>query len=160
MSFGLELGSVWHRLGADVTFVEYLDRILAGMDLDTAKQSQRLFERQGLKFNLATKVTGVTKGANGLTLTLEPAAGGASTTLEADIVLVATGRVPYTNGLGLEEAGVVRDSRGRIEIDAHFQTNVPGIYAIGDVVKGPMLAHKARMKASRLPRSSPVRPAT
>ncbi|MFX8696424.1 FAD-dependent oxidoreductase, partial [Acinetobacter baumannii] len=84
-------------------------RILAGMDLDTAKQSQRLFERQGLKFNLATKVTGVSKGANGLTLTLEPAAGGASTTLEADIVLVATGRVPYTNGLGLEEAGVVRD---------------------------------------------------
>jgi dihydrolipoamide dehydrogenase len=140
---GLELGSVWHRLGADVTFVEYLDRILAGVDLDTAKQSQRLFERQGLKFNLATKVTGVSKGANGLTLTLEPAAGGASTTLEADIVLVATGRVPYTNGLGLEEAGVVRDPRGRVEIDAHFQTNVPGIYAIGDVVKGPMLAHKA-----------------
>ncbi len=140
---GLELGSVWHRLGAEVTVVEYLDRILAGMDTETAKQAQRILERQGLKFHLATKVTGATKDKSGLTLTIEPAAGGASSTLEADIVLVATGRVAYTDGLGLEEAGVVRDNRGRVEIDAHFQTNVPGIYAIGDVVKGPMLAHKA-----------------
>jgi dihydrolipoamide dehydrogenase len=140
---GLELGSVWKRLGAEVTVVEYLDRILAGMDLETAKQAQRILERQGLKFHLATKVTGVTKGEGGLELQVEPAAGGAPSTIAADVVLVSTGRVAYTNGLGLDEAGVIRDSRGRVEIDAHFQTNVPGIYAIGDVVKGPMLAHKA-----------------
>ena len=140
---GLELGSVWRRLGAEVTVVEYLDRILAGMDLDTAKQAQRLFERQGFKFHLGSKVTGVAEGADGLTVSIEPAAGGAASTVAADVVLVATGRVAYTAGLGLDEVGVVRDNRGRIEIDAHFQTNVPGIYAIGDVVKGPMLAHKA-----------------
>ncbi len=140
---GLELGSVWKRLGADVTVVEYLDRILAGMDLETAKQAQRIFERQGIKFHLATKVTGVAKGKDGLTLSVEPAAGGEAATIGADVVLVATGRVAYTDGLGLDEAGVVRDNRGRVEIDGHFRTNVPGIYAIGDVVKGPMLAHKA-----------------
>jgi dihydrolipoamide dehydrogenase len=140
---GLELGSVWKRLGAEVTVVEFLDRILAGMDLETAKQAQRLFERQGLKFHLSTKVTGVEKGADGLTLSVQPSAGGDTSTIAADVVLVATGRVAYTDGLGLQEAGVVRDARGRVEIDAHFQTNVPGIYAIGDVVKGPMLAHKA-----------------
>jgi len=140
---GLELGSVWKRLGAEVTVVEYLDRILAGMDTETAKQAQRILERQGLKFHLGTKVTGVAKGGDGLTLTVEPAAGGEATTIGADVVLVATGRVAYTDGLGLDAVGVVRDGRGRVEIDGHFQTNIPGIYAIGDVVKGPMLAHKA-----------------
>ncbi len=140
---GLELGSVWKRLGSQVAVVEYLDRILAGMDLDVAKQAQRLFEKQGFAFHLATKVTGVVPGADGLSVTIEPAAGGEATTVMADVVLVATGRVAYTAGLGLEEVGVVRDTRGRVEIDAHFQTNVPGIYAIGDVVRGPMLAHKA-----------------
>jgi dihydrolipoamide dehydrogenase len=140
---GLELGSVWKRLGAEVTVVEYLDRILAGMDLETAKQAQRILERQGLKIHLSTKVTGVAKGADGLVLSIQPAAGGDTTTIAADVVLVATGRVAYTDGLGLDDVGVIRDKRGRVEIDAHFKTNVPGIYAIGDVVKGPMLAHKA-----------------
>ena len=140
---GLELGSVWGRLGAEVTVVEYLDRILPGMDGDVAKNFQRILEKQGFKFKLGHKVTGVAKTDKGATVTIEPAAGGAATAIEADIVLVAIGRVPYTADLGLEGVGIATDGRGRIEIDHHFRTNVQGIYAIGDVVKGPMLAHKA-----------------
>ncbi|MCX8999231.1 dihydrolipoyl dehydrogenase [Rhizobiaceae bacterium BDR2-2] len=140
---GLELGSVWSRLGAKVTVIEYLDKILGGMDGEISKQAQRLLAKQGLEFNLSAKVTGVEKTAKGAKVTFEPVAGGEAQTLEAEIVLVSTGRRPYTEGLGLEAAGVALDDRGRVEIDGHFQTNVPGIYAIGDVVKGPMLAHKA-----------------
>lgn len=140
---GLELGSVWRRLGAEVTVVEYLDRILPGMDLDVAKSFQRLLEKQKLAFRLSTKVTRVEKTDGALKVTVEPAAGGEAAVIDADVVLVAIGRVPYTTGLGLEEVGVAKDARGRVEIDHHFRTNVPGIYAIGDVVKGPMLAHKA-----------------
>lgn len=140
---GLELGSVWRRLGAEVEVIEYLDRILPGMDGELAKQSQRLLEKQGLKFHLGCKVTGVTKTKKGASVTFAPSAGGEAKTLEADVVLVAIGRKPYTNGLGLEEVGVKLDPRGRVEIDEHFKTSVDGIYAIGDVVKGPMLAHKA-----------------
>jgi dihydrolipoamide dehydrogenase len=138
---GLELGSVWARLGADVTVVEYLDRILPGMDGEVARQFQRLLEKQGFKFHLGHKVASVAKTATGAKATIEPAKGGEAQTLEADIVLVAIGRRPFTEGLGLEEAGVVTE-RGQVVIDNHFQTNVPGIYAIGDVVRGPMLAHK------------------
>ena len=138
---GLELGSVWRRLGAQVTVIEFLDRILPGMDGEVAKQAQRLFGRQGMEFKLATKVTGVETGARGAVVSVEPVAGGDKETIAADIVLVATGRRPYTDGLGLEEAGVVTE-RGRVIIDDHFRTSVPGIYAIGDVVRGPMLAHK------------------
>ena len=139
---GLELGSVWLRLGAQVTVIEYLDRILPGMDAEVAKAFQRILEKQGFKFRLSGKVTGIAKTATGAVVTFEPVAGGAAETLAADIVLVATGRVPYTQGLGLEAAGVATE-RGRIIIDARFATNLPGIYAIGDVVRGPMLAHKA-----------------
>jgi dihydrolipoamide dehydrogenase len=138
---GLELGSVWARLGAEVTVVEYLDRILPGMDGEVAKQFQRLLEKQGFKFHLGHKVAGVAKTATGAKANIEPAKGGEAQTLEADIVLVAIGRRPFTEGLGLEAAGVAVE-RGQIVIDSHFQTNVPGIYAIGDVVRGPMLAHK------------------
>ncbi|MGJ4857562.1 dihydrolipoyl dehydrogenase [Labrys sp. KB_33_2] len=138
---GLELGSVWRRLGAEVTVVEFLDRILPGMDGEVVKQAQRLLGRQGIEFKLATKVTGVETSAAGAVVSVEPVAGGDKQTIAADIVLVATGRRPYTDGLGLEEAGVVTE-RGRVVIDDHFATNVPGIYAIGDVVRGPMLAHK------------------
>jgi dihydrolipoamide dehydrogenase len=140
---GLELGSVWRRLGAKVTVVEYLDRILPGMDGEVAKQAQRLFEKQGFAFRLSSKVTGADTSGKEVKLTVEPAAGGAAETLTAEVVLVAIGRVPYTDGLGLEGVGVHRDGRGRIEVDAHFRTNVTGIYAIGDVIRGPMLAHKA-----------------
>jgi dihydrolipoamide dehydrogenase len=139
---GLELGSVWRRLGADVTVVEFLDRILPGMDGEVAKQFQRLLEKQGFAFRLGTKVTGVDTSGKKLSAKIEPA-GGKSETLEADIVLVAIGRVPYTEGLGLKEAGIALDNRGRVQIDAHFATNVKGVYAIGDVIAGPMLAHKA-----------------
>ncbi len=139
---GLELGSVWRRLGADVTVVEYLDRILPGMDLETVKQFQRLLEKQGVKFQLGSKVAKVETNAKGAKVTVEPAAGGEATVLDADVVLVAIGRRPYTEGLGLEALGVVLE-RGQIVIDSHFATNVPGVYAIGDVVRGPMLAHKA-----------------
>jgi dihydrolipoamide dehydrogenase len=139
---GLELGSVWRRLGAKVEVIEFLDRILPGMDNEVARQSQRLLEKQGLVFRLASKVTGAKASAKGVTLAVEPAAGGAAENVEADIVLVAIGRRPFTEGLGLEAAGVAME-RGRIVIDDHFATNVPGIYAIGDVVRGPMLAHKA-----------------
>jgi dihydrolipoamide dehydrogenase len=140
---GLELGSVWHRLGAQVTVVEFLDRILPGMDGEIAKQFQRILEKQGFAFRLGAKVTGVDTSGKTLSAQIEPAAGGATETLEADVVLVAIGRVPYTEGLGLKEAGVALDNRGRVQIDAHFATSVKGIYAIGDVVAGPMLAHKA-----------------
>jgi dihydrolipoamide dehydrogenase len=140
---GLELGSVWHRLGAKVTVVEFLDRILPGMDGEVAKQFQRILEKQGFAFKLSTKVTGIDTTGNTLVAKIEPAAGGASETLQADVVLVCIGRVPYTEGLGLKEAGVALDNRGRVQIDPHFATSVKGVYAIGDVVAGPMLAHKA-----------------
>jgi len=140
---GLELGSVWHRLGSEVTVVEFLDRILPGMDGEIARQFQRLLEKQGFKFRLGAKVTGVDTSGKTLVAKIEPASGGAQETLEADVVLVCIGRVPYTEGLGLQEAGVGVDNRGRVQIDPHFSTNVKGIYAIGDVVEGPMLAHKA-----------------
>jgi dihydrolipoamide dehydrogenase len=140
---GLEMGSVWQRLGAKVTVVEFLDRIMPGMDGEVSKQMQRILQKQGMAFKLSTKVTGAKVTAKGVTLTVEPAAGGAAETIETDIVLVAIGRRPYTDGLGLKEAGVAVDGKGRVEIDAHFQTNVKGIYAIGDAVQGPMLAHKA-----------------
>jgi dihydrolipoamide dehydrogenase len=140
---GLELGSVWRRLGAEVTIVEFLDHILPGIDSEVGKQMHRLLQKQGLTFKLASKVTGVDASGKTLKVKVEPAAGGAAEMLEADIVLVAIGRVPFTDGLGLEAAGVKKDNRGRVVVDGHFQTNVPGIYAIGDVIAGPMLAHKA-----------------
>ena len=139
---GLELGSVWHRLGAEVTVVEFLDRILPGMDGEVARQFQRILEKQGFKFKLGAKVTAVDTGKM-LAAKIEPAAGGAQEVIEADVVLVCIGRVPYTEGLGLQQAGVALDNRGRVQIDSHFATNVKGVYAIGDVVAGPMLAHKA-----------------
>jgi dihydrolipoamide dehydrogenase len=140
---GLELGSVWRRLGAQITVVEFLDRILPGMDGEVARQFQRMLEKQGMAFKLGSKVTSVDTSGKTLKVSVEPAAGGAAETLEADVVLVSIGRVPYTEGLGLKEAGVAVDNRGRVEIDDHFATNVKGIYAIGDVVRGAMLAHKA-----------------
>jgi dihydrolipoamide dehydrogenase len=139
---GLELGSVWRRLGSEVTVIEYLDRILPGMDDEIAKNFLRIQQKQGIAFKLSSKVTAVAKAKKGASVTFEPVAGGAAETVEADVVLVATGRRPYTDGLGLETAGVALE-RGRVIIDDHFATNVPGIYAIGDVVRGPMLAHKA-----------------
>ena len=140
---GLELGSVWQRLGAKVTVVEFLDRILPGMDGEIARQFQRILEKQGFAFKLGAKVTGVDTTGKKLVAQIEPAAGGQAQSMEADVVLVCIGRVPYTNGLGLKEAGVALDNRGRVQIDRHFSTSVKGIYAIGDVVAGPMLAHKA-----------------
>lgn len=140
---GSELGSVWSRLGAKVTVVEFLDKVLGPMDGEVSRQFQKLMEKQGIEYKLGAKVTGVEKTATGAKVTFEPVKGGSAETLEADIVLVATGRRPYTEGLGLTEAGVKLDERGRVDIDSHWQTNVAGIYAIGDVVKGPMLAHKA-----------------
>lgn len=140
---GMELGSVWRRLGAEVVVVEFLDRTLAGLDLDIAKQFQRLMEKQGITFHLSSKVTGITKTKTSAIVTVEPVAGGAATILAADIVLIATGRIPYTEGLGLEAVGVTLDQRKRIAVDHHYATNIAGIYAIGDVIAGPMLAHKA-----------------
>jgi dihydrolipoamide dehydrogenase len=140
---GLELGSVWHRLGAQVTVVEFLDRILPGMDGEIAKQFQRILEKQGFAFKLGAKVTGVDTSGKTLVAAIESAAGGAPEKLEADVVLVCIGRAPYTEGLGLKEAGVALDDRGRVQTDAHFATSVKGVYAIGDVIAGPMLAHKA-----------------
>jgi dihydrolipoamide dehydrogenase len=140
---GLELGSVWARLGAKVTVIEYLDRILPGMDNEVAKESQKILAKQGLTFKLGAKVTSAKPGKKGVDLTVEPAAGGASENLNAEIVLVAVGRKPYTDGLGLKESGVELDERGRVKTNGHFKTNVDGIYAIGDVIIGPMLAHKA-----------------
>jgi dihydrolipoamide dehydrogenase len=140
---GLELGSVWRRLGSDVTVVEFLDRIAPGIDDEIVKHFQRALAKQGLKFKLGSKVTKAESTGAGVTLTVEPAKGGAAETIETDIVLVAIGRRPFVQGLGLDRAGVKVTQRGRIEVDAHFQTSVPGIYAIGDVIDGPMLAHKA-----------------
>src|SRR5581483_3488773 len=137
------LGSVWRRLGARVTVVEFLDRILPGLDSEVARQSQRILEKQGIAFRLGHKVTAVDNSGATLKAAIEPSQGGKSETIDADIVLVAIGRVPYTDGLGLKEIGVALDERGRVKTDAHFATSVNGIYAIGDVIAGPMLAHKA-----------------
>ncbi|MEO6608095.1 MAG: dihydrolipoyl dehydrogenase [Aestuariivirga sp.] len=140
---GLELGSVYARLGAKVTVIEFLDRILPGMDSDVAKAFQRLLEKQGFTFKLSSKVTGAKASASSVSFTVEPAAGGAAENLDADVLLVAVGRIAYTDGLGCETVGIARDTRGRIEVGEHYETNIAGIYAIGDVIKGPMLAHKA-----------------
>jgi dihydrolipoamide dehydrogenase len=140
---GLELGSVWRRLGAQVQVVEFLDRILPGIDLEVARQFQRIAERQGMRFSLSSKITRIEASSKSLMAQVEPSAGGTAESLEADVVLISTGRVPYTSGLGLESVGVKKDNKGRIVVDAHCATNVPGIYAIGDVIAGPMLAHKA-----------------
>ena len=139
---GLELGSVWRRLGADVTIVEFLDHILPGIDREIANQFHRMLQKQGLAFKLSSKVTAVDSSGKTLKVKVEPAAGGTAETLEADVVLVAIGRVPYTEGLGLEALGVKKDNRGRVVVDPHYKTSVDGIYAIGDVIAGPMLAHK------------------
>jgi dihydrolipoamide dehydrogenase len=140
---GLELGSVFARLGSKITVIEYLDRILPGMDGEVAKAFQRLLEKQGFTFKLASKVTGAKTSKSGVTLSVEPAAGGTAEEVKSDVVLLAIGRVPYTEGLGAREAGVALDERGRVMVDEHFATNVKGTYAIGDVIRGPMLAHKA-----------------
>ncbi|HEV2629880.1 MAG TPA: dihydrolipoyl dehydrogenase [Pseudolabrys sp.] len=141
---GLELGSVWRRLGAKVTVVEFMDGILPGMDGEVRKAVQRLFEKQGMTFKLSSKVTGVDTSGKTLKASVEPAKGeGKAETIEADVVLVSTGRVPYTDGLGLKELGVTMDERGRVAVDHYYATSVPGIWAIGDVIAGPMLAHKA-----------------
>ncbi|KQZ63682.1 dihydrolipoamide dehydrogenase [Sphingopyxis sp. Root1497] len=140
---GLELGSVWRRLGAKVTCVEFLDQILPGMDADVRKDANRIFKKQGIEFKLKTKVTKAEVKGKKAVLTLEPAAGGDAETLEADVVLVSIGRRPNTEGLGLDKAGLAVNARGQIETDHDFGTQVPGIWAIGDVIPGPMLAHKA-----------------
>jgi dihydrolipoamide dehydrogenase len=140
---GLELGSVWRRLGSKVLVVEFLDRIIPGMDGEVAKQFQRLLGKQGIEFKLGHKVTAVEPNGSGVTATIEPSKGGDKETFDADVVLVSIGRVPYTDGLGLEDVGVKLDNRRRVVVDAHYATNVEGIYAIGDVIDGPMLAHKA-----------------
>ncbi|CAO1649924.1 dihydrolipoyl dehydrogenase [Parasphingorhabdus sp. NYA22] len=140
---GLELGSVWLRLGAKVTVVEYLDQILPGMDGDIRKDSARMFKKQGFDIRTGTKVTGCTVKGKKATITMEPAKGGDSETIEADVVLVAIGRKPNIGGLALENSGVETNDRGQIEVGHDFQTEVPGVYAIGDVTPGPMLAHKA-----------------
>lgn len=140
---GLELGAVWGRLGAQVTVVEYLDRILPGMDTELSKEAQKILTKQGMTFKLSTKVASAKVDGKVVKLKLEAAAGGAGEDVTADVVLVAVGRKAYTDKLGLDAVGVARDERGRVKTDAHFQTNVPGIYAIGDVIAGPMLAHKA-----------------
>jgi dihydrolipoamide dehydrogenase len=140
---GLELGSVWRRLGAKVTVVEFLDQILPGMDGDVRKEANKIFKKQGFEFRLSTKVTKAERKGEGVVLTVEPAAGGAGETIEADVVLVSIGRRPNTEGLGLDAAGIEANKRGQIEVDHSFRTKVPGIWAIGDVTPGPMLAHKA-----------------
>jgi dihydrolipoamide dehydrogenase len=140
---GLELGSVWRRLGAEVTVVEFLDRIVPGMDGEVGRMFERILTKQGFAFRLRTKVTGARVGNEGVTLTVEPAEGGPAEAIVADVVLVAIGRRAFTEGLGLDAAGVAQDDRGRVIVDAHYATNVPGIWAIGDAITGPMLAHKA-----------------
>ncbi len=140
---GLELGSVWRRLGAEVTVVEFLDHILPGMDAEVSKQMQRILGKQGIDFKLSSKVTGAKPGKAGVSLSVEPVAGGKGETVKADVVLVSIGRIPYTDGLGLDAVGVGMDDRGFVTVDEDFQTNVPGIFAIGDVIGGAMLAHKA-----------------
>ncbi|XP_074571427.1 dihydrolipoyl dehydrogenase 2, mitochondrial-like [Curcuma longa] len=140
---GLEMGSVWGRLGSEITVVEFAPDIVPSMDGEVRKQFQRMLEKQKMKFMLKTKVVGVDTSGDGVKLIVEPAAGGEQSTLEADVVLVSAGRIPYTAGLGLETIGVQTDKAGRITVDKHFTTNVPRVYAIGDVIPGPMLAHKA-----------------
>lgn len=140
---GLELGAVWRRLGAEVEVIEFMDGILPGMDNEIRKEALKLFKKQGMKFRLSSKVTQAVKGKKGVTLTIEPAAGGKAEKIETDIVLMCVGRKAYTESLGLDSVGVKTDDRGRIDVNAHFETNVKGIYAIGDVIAGPMLAHKA-----------------
>jgi dihydrolipoamide dehydrogenase len=141
---GLELGSVWARLGSQVTVVEYLDRILPGMDSEVARQFQRMLQKQGMEFKLSSKVAGIDKDESGvLKVRVEPAKGGDMELIDADVALVAIGRKPFTEGLGLDIVGVALDERGRVRVDGHFKTSVDGIYAIGDVIAGPMLAHKA-----------------
>jgi dihydrolipoamide dehydrogenase len=144
---GLELGSVWKRLGSEVTVVEFLDRVTPGIDLEVSKAFQRVLAKQGFTFQLSTKVTGVEKTRSGLKVTVEPAAGGDKSVIETDVMLVAIGRVPYTANLGLAEVGVAMDKRGRVVTDNHYRTNVPGIYAVGDCREGVMLAHKAEDEA-------------
>lgn len=140
---GLELGSVWKRLGAKVTVVEYLDQILPGMDGEVRKEANKIFKKQGFEYKLGTKVTGAEVGKSGVTLTVEPVAGGEAEKIEADVVLVSIGRRPNTEGLGLDKIGLELNARGQIETDHEFGTKVPGVWAIGDVIPGPMLAHKA-----------------
>jgi dihydrolipoamide dehydrogenase len=140
---GLELGSVWRRLGAQVTCIEYLDEVLPGMDSDIRKEARKIFKKQGIEFRLSTKVTGCTVKGKTATLTMEPGAGGDRETMEADCVLVSIGRRPNTEGLGLENIGLDLNKRGQIETDHDFRTKVDGVWAIGDVIPGPMLAHKA-----------------
>src|SRR6516165_2992236 len=140
---GLELGSVWRRLGSEVIVVEFLDRILPGMDADVCRQFQRILQKQGMMFRLSSKVTGVDGSGNRLKAHVEPTAGGAGETIEADVVLVAIGRVPFTAGLGLQAAGIATDARGRVVVNHNYETSVHDIFAIGDVIAGPMLAHKA-----------------
>lgn len=140
---GLEMGSVWNRLGTKVTVVEYLDRITPGLDLEVSKQFQKILAKQGFEFKLGTKVTGADTKGKRVKLTMEPAAGGKAESMEADVVLLSIGRKPYTENLGLEKVGITPDNRGRIPVNDHWQTAVPNIFAIGDVIAGPMLAHKA-----------------
>lgn len=144
---GLELGSVWRRLGSEVTVVEFLDRITPGLDGEIAKQFQRVLTKQGMKFQLSTKVVGVEKKKGALLVTVEPAAGGEKQTMETDIMLVSVGRRPFVDNLGIDKLGIVLDAHGRVTTDAHFATNVAGIWAIGDCRDGPMLAHKAEDEA-------------
>ncbi|HEY5239354.1 MAG TPA: dihydrolipoyl dehydrogenase [Rhizomicrobium sp.] len=144
---GLELGSVWRRLGSEVTVVEFLDRITPGLDGEIGKQFQRILQKQGMKFQLSTKVVGIEKTGEALRVTVEPAAGGAQSVIETDVMLVSIGRRPYTDNLGLAKIGVALDSRGRVVTDAHFKTSVAGVWAIGDCREGPMLAHKAEDEA-------------
>ncbi len=140
---GLELGAVWRRLGAEVEVVEFMDGILPGMDNEVRKEALKLFKKQGMTFRLSSKVTEAKKGKDGVTLSIEPADGGKAEKVKADIVLMSVGRKAYTESLGLDSVGVKTDDRGRVEVDGHFQSSVKGIYAIGDVIAGPMLAHKA-----------------
>lgn len=144
---GLELGSVWKRLGSDVTVVEFLDRVTPGIDGEVGKAFQRILTKQGFTFQLSTKVTGVEKTKTGLKVTVEPAAGGEKSSIECDVMLVAIGRIPYTANLGLADVGVAMDSKGRVVTDNHYRTNVAGIFAVGDCREGPMLAHKAEDEA-------------
>jgi dihydrolipoamide dehydrogenase len=140
---GLEMGSVWRRLGSEVTIVEYLDRIVPGMDGEVGKQLHKILEKQGMIFKLGTKVISAKESGKEVSLEVEPASGDKKEVLTADVILVSVGRKPYTNGLALDKIGINLDERGRIPVDKHFATKVPNIYAIGDVIIGPMLAHKA-----------------
>ena len=144
---GLEMGSVWRRLGANVTVVEFLDRITPGLDGEISKQFQRILTKQGMVFKLGTRVAGIDRKGGALQVILEPAQGGAREVVEVDVVLSAIGRRPYTEGLGLERVGIKTDNKGRIPIDKYYRTSAQGVYAIGDVVEGPMLAHKAEDEA-------------